>query len=182
MSDSGPGDPWLLCCVCIPSSSLISLPLHTLIESGDPSTVPREAEPTAHHLKVLVPESDIPQKCSLQQHLLSTVCFCTPYAQAGAPCLVDVFSGGAEGHSCWLLGKCGLGTPSAGLSCTQALPGGRPPCTWFPENATLGLERQLGTPSLTFSFSDEDPEVQCISSPVTMLCQALGAGGLKLTF
>ncbi|XP_023389855.1 phosphatidylinositol 3,4,5-trisphosphate-dependent Rac exchanger 1 protein [Pteropus vampyrus] len=37
------------------------------------------------------------------------------------------------------------------------------------ENATLGLERQLGRPSLTFSFSDEDPEVQCIRSPVTML-------------
>ncbi|XP_024895504.1 phosphatidylinositol 3,4,5-trisphosphate-dependent Rac exchanger 1 protein [Pteropus alecto] len=39
------------------------------------------------------------------------------------------------------------------------------------EDTTLGLERQLGRPSLTFSFSDEDPGVQCISSPVTMMRQ-----------
>lgn len=47
--------------------------------------VPREAESTAHHLRALVPESDVLQKCSLQQDLLPAVCSCTPRAQAGAP-------------------------------------------------------------------------------------------------
>lgn len=85
---------------------------------------------------------------------------------ATALSFLDIFPGWAESHNCWLLGKHGLGAPSAGRFCTQMA------FTWFLERATGAWTGRQEDSALTFS-SQIRARAQCINSPVTTVCQAL---------